>query len=175
MAIVSTGLPAYAAETEFGPSNPFYAESTLPFHAPPFDKIKDTDYQPAIEAGMANSAGNQRDRQQSARRRLSRTRLSRWKRRGRLLDRAHADILRRHRAPTPNPVLQKVQNVEAPKLAAHSDAIYLNAKLFQRVTAIYKQRESLKLDPESLRLVEYYYKQFVHAGANLSRSRQGRS
>ena len=53
MAIVSTGLPAYAAETEFGPSNPFYAESTLPFHAPPFDKIKDTDYQPAIEAGMA--------------------------------------------------------------------------------------------------------------------------
>ena len=37
----------------FGPSNPFYAESSLPFHAPPFDKIKDTDYQPAIEAGMA--------------------------------------------------------------------------------------------------------------------------
>src|SRR6202453_4638703 len=37
----------------FGPSNPFYAESTLPFHAPPFDRIKDADYQPAIEAGMA--------------------------------------------------------------------------------------------------------------------------
>ena len=36
----------------FGPSNPFYAESSLPFHAPPFDKIKDADYQPAIEAGM---------------------------------------------------------------------------------------------------------------------------
>jgi len=37
----------------FGPENPFYAESTLPYHAPPFDKIKDTDYQPALEAGMA--------------------------------------------------------------------------------------------------------------------------
>ena len=37
---------------KFGPSNPFYAPSTLPFHAPPFDKIKDEDYQPAIEAGM---------------------------------------------------------------------------------------------------------------------------
>ncbi len=37
----------------FGPDNPFYAPSTLPFHAPPFDKIKDGDYQPAIEAGMA--------------------------------------------------------------------------------------------------------------------------
>ena len=53
MAIGITQAPVYAADTEFGPSNPFYAESTLPFHAPPFDKIKDTDYQPAIEAGMA--------------------------------------------------------------------------------------------------------------------------
>ena len=38
---------------DFGPDNPFYAPSTLPFHAPPFDKIKDGDYQPAIDAGMA--------------------------------------------------------------------------------------------------------------------------
>src|SRR6201997_4264729 len=45
--------PLTAADASFGPSNPFYAPSTLPFHAPPFDKIKDEDYQPAIEAGMA--------------------------------------------------------------------------------------------------------------------------
>ena len=44
---------SYAATSNFGPDNPFYAASTLPFQAPPFDKIKDTDYQPAIEAGMA--------------------------------------------------------------------------------------------------------------------------
>ena len=37
----------------FGPSNPFYAPSTLPFQAPPFDKIRDEHYRPAIEAGMA--------------------------------------------------------------------------------------------------------------------------
>ena len=53
MAIGTTQTHVYAAETDFGPSNPFYAESTLPFHAPPFDKIKDGDYQPAIEACMA--------------------------------------------------------------------------------------------------------------------------
>src|SRR6516165_625333 len=46
-------LPTQAAGAEFGPENPFYAPSTLPFEAPPFDKIKDGDYQPAIEAGMA--------------------------------------------------------------------------------------------------------------------------
>src|SRR5215469_17625318 len=50
-------LPLNAArskpDTQFGPSNPFYAASPLPLQAPPFDKIKDTDYQPAMEAGMA--------------------------------------------------------------------------------------------------------------------------
>ena len=42
-----------AGQAAFGPQNPFYAASTLPYHAPPFDRIKDTDYQPALEAGMA--------------------------------------------------------------------------------------------------------------------------
>ena len=45
--------PAPAGSLGFGPDNPFYAPSTLPFQAPPFDKIQDSDYQPAIEAGMA--------------------------------------------------------------------------------------------------------------------------
>src|ERR1700721_4490405 len=46
-------VSAQSADAGFGPSNPFYAPSALPFQAPPFDKIKDSDYQPAIEAGMA--------------------------------------------------------------------------------------------------------------------------
>ena len=53
LALGSANTPAVSADAKFGPSNPFYAPSTLPFHAPPFDKIKDEDYQPAIEAGMA--------------------------------------------------------------------------------------------------------------------------
>src|SRR5580692_1009377 len=54
-AIVSSAqvAVAQAKSAEFGPANPFYAKSALPFQAPPFDKIKDSDYQPAIEAGMA--------------------------------------------------------------------------------------------------------------------------
>jgi peptidyl-dipeptidase Dcp len=67
-----------------------------------------------------------------------------------------------------DPELQKVQDIEAPKLAAHDDAIYLDSKLFHRVETIYKERESLKLDSESLKLVDFYYKKFVHSGANLS-------
>ena len=52
-AVGLTMLPAETSTADFGSQNPFYAPSTLPFQAPPFDKIKDTDYQPAIEAGMA--------------------------------------------------------------------------------------------------------------------------
>ena len=69
-----------------------------------------------------------------------------------------------------SPELQKVQDIEAPKLAAHHDAIFLDSKLFQRVATVYRQRDALKLDAESLRLVEFYYKKFVHAGANLNDS-----
>src|ERR1700728_1067632 len=52
--VAASSFTAFSQTTmDFGPSNPFYATSTLPFHAPPFDKIKDSDYLPAIEAGMA--------------------------------------------------------------------------------------------------------------------------
>src|SRR5277367_1617627 len=55
LAVSSGADPGFAstADSGFGSDNPFYAESTLPFHAPPFDKIKDSDYQPAIEDGIA--------------------------------------------------------------------------------------------------------------------------
>src|SRR5580693_9430835 len=46
---------ALAAASDFGPANPFYAPSSLPFQSPPFDKIKDEDFQPAIEAGIAQA------------------------------------------------------------------------------------------------------------------------
>ena len=55
-----------------------------------------------------------------------------------------------------NDVLQKVQEDEAPKLAAHHDAIYLNDKLFKRVQAIYDTRETLNSDPEARKLVDVY-------------------
>lgn len=73
-----------------------------------------------------------------------------------------------------DPQLQKVQQEEAPKLAANQDAIYLNPKLFKRVETIYNRRDQLKLDPESKRLVEYYYQKFTIAGAKLSDADKGK-
>jgi peptidyl-dipeptidase Dcp len=151
----------------FGPGNPFYAPSTLPFQAPPFDKIHDGDYPPAIEAGMAQQLTEIRAIADNPAAPTFENTLVALEQSGRLLDRV-TSVFDAVTGANTNPGLQKVQQIEAPKLAAHRDAIYLDAQLYRRVEAIYKQREALKLDPESLRLVEFYFREFVHAGANLS-------
>ena len=159
--------PALAAAADFGPSNPFFAPSQLPFQAPPFDKITNDDFQPAIEAGMSQQQEEIKGIAESAAPPTFDNTIVAMEKTGRLLDRVMAAFDGVTGANT-NDTLQKVKTIEAPKLAAHHDFIYLNTKLFARVAAVYKQRTTLKLDPESLRLVERYYDNFVHAGANLS-------
>ena len=155
------------AQAAFGPSNPFYAPSTLPFHAPPFDKIKDSDYQPALEAGIAqNIAENQAIADNPAAPTFENTIVA-MEKSGQLVNRVQF-VFNGVAGANINPALQKVQDEVAPKLAAMQDAIYLNSKLFARVEKIYNERHSLHLDAESLRLVEYDYQEFVLAGARLS-------
>ncbi len=158
---------APASAEEFGPSNPFFAPSTLPFQAPPFDKIKDGDYQPAMEAGMAQQRKEVQAIADNPAPPTFENTFVAMEKSGQLLHRVQTAFFAVTGANT-NPELQKVRATEAPKLAAHHDAIYLDPKLFQRVATIYSERQTLKLDPESLRLVERTYDDFVHAGAKLS-------
>ncbi len=167
---VAAGTGAAQTQTAgaaFGPGNPFYASSTLPFQAPPFDKIKDSDYQPAIDAGMTQQIAEVEAMANNPAPPTFENTLVALERSGQLLTRAWQAFNCVTGANT-DEALQNVQAYEAPRLAAHQDAIYLNAKLYARVKAIYDERASLNLDPESLRLVEYDYQQFVKAGANLS-------
>ncbi len=167
VSLASPAIPAFAADSAFGPENPFYTPSQLPFHAPPFDKIKDSDYQPAIEAGIAQQLHEVQAIAENPAPPTFDNTLVAMEKSGQLLQRVMA-VFEGVSGANTNPVLQKVDEAEAPKLAALRDAIYLNEPLFQRVSAIYEKRDSLNLDPESRRLVEYYYERFVHAGARLS-------
>src|SRR5580704_17649541 len=151
----------------FGPSNPFYTESSLPFHAPPFDKIKDADYQPAIEAGMGQQLAEVQAIAANTAAPTFENTFVPLEKSGRLLDRALQAFAGVAGANT-NPYLQDVKTALAPKLAAHQDAIFLNAKLFARVSAIYAKRDTGGFDAEQKRLIEVTYDEFVHAGANLS-------
>ena len=159
--------PAAMAKAPAASTNPLMHPSTLPFHAPAFDKIKNGDFKPAIDAGMKQQLAQVDAIADNPNPPTFQNTLVAMEKSGRLLNRAMMVFNLLTSADT-NPALQKVQEEEAPRLAAHEDAIFLNKKLFARVKAIYQQRDKLKLDPESKRLVVYYYNEFVHAGANLS-------
>jgi len=167
IAAAAASAAAQAPAAGFGPGNPFYAPSTLPFHAPPWDKIKDSDYQPAIDAGMQQQRAEVDAIANNPAPPTFENTIVALERSGRLLDRATSAFSCVTSANTDD-AIQKVQEYEAPRLAAHQDAISLNPKLFARIKTIYERRASLHLDPESLRLVEYDYQQFVKNGANLS-------
>ena len=160
LSVIALTAPAYAA-------GPFDAPSNLPYQAPRFDIIKDADYQPAFDEGMRQQLAEidtiAGDRAEPS---FENT-IAAMERSGRLLERVNNTFFGVVQANT-NPVLDKVQTVVAPKLAAHADAIFLNAKLFGRVKALYDRRASLKLDSEALQVLTLYYRQFIHAGANLS-------
>jgi peptidyl-dipeptidase Dcp len=163
----TAGQAAAGQAAAFGPENPFYAESTLPYHAPPFDRIKDTDYQPALEAGMAAQIKEVEAIANNPAAPTFENTLVALEKSGQLYNRVQEVFDGVTQANT-NPTLDKVDEIESPKRAAHDDAIYLNEKLYARVAAIHQQIDSLGLDAESRRLVEVYTERFVHKGANLS-------
>ena len=166
----SSSAPAKAATTavvEAQASNPFFTASTLPYQAPPFDKIKDGDYEPAIDEGMKQQMAEVDTIANNPAPPTFENTYVALEKSGVLLNRVMA-VFNGITGANTDDALQKVQEDEAPKLAAHQDAIHLNDKLFQRIQTVYDQRDSLKLDPESQRLIEVVYRNFVLAGAKLS-------
>jgi peptidyl-dipeptidase Dcp len=147
--------------------NPLLTESSLPYHVPPFDKIKDEHFAPAIAEGMREQLKEAESVANNSEKPTFDNTIVALERTGRLLDRAERTFSNLNACNT-NPTLQKIETDTAPKLAAHRDAIHLNGKLFARVQELYDNRDNLGLDPESAYLLERYYKDFVRAGAKLS-------
>ncbi|AYM90285.1 TPA: peptidyl-dipeptidase Dcp [Serratia fonticola] len=147
--------------------NPFFATSQLPFQAPRFDVISESDYAPAIAAGIQQKLAEvEKIANNPAEPTFDNTFVA-LEKSGALLTRTMSVFGAMTSANTSD-ALQKLDEETSPKLAALDDAIMLNSKLFARIKAIYDRRDSLNLDPESLRLVEVTYKNYVLAGANLS-------
>ncbi len=151
----------------WGDDNPFFTESRLLFKMPEFDRIEDHHFAPAYERAMAeHRAEIDAIVNESEPPTLENT-LVALESAGRLLQRVSATFSNLRSANT-NETLEAVRSEMAPKLSAHRDQIFLNGRLFERIKAVYDQRNDLDLDPESLRLVERYHTDFVRAGAMLS-------
>lgn len=153
--------------TPLSPTNPFYAPSPLPFHAPPFNRIKDSDYQPAIEAGIAEKMREIRAIADNPAPADFANTIVPLLKSGKLLDRSVAPFFCIVSAAS-NPMLRKVEELISPELAALDDSTYLDPKLFARIKAIYQKLPTLSLNAEAKHAVEVFYREFSRAGANLN-------
>ena len=147
--------------------NPFFVESPLPYHLPPFDRVETAHYLPAFERGMAEQLDETDAIANAAEPPSVENTLVALERSGRLLDRVATTFFSLASADT-NDEMNEIRADVAPRLAAHSDQILLNAALFERVKSLHERRETLDIDAESHRLIEEYYTDFVRAGAQLS-------
>ena len=148
-------------------SGPFAQPSTLPFEAPPFDRIRDTDYRPAIEAGMARQRAEVRAIDADPAAPTFDNTIGALERSGRMLERASLPFYAVAQANS-NDTLQAAETALAPKFAAHNDAINLDPKLFARVKTLYDARDGLGLTSEQLMVLTLRYEAMVRSGAQLS-------
>jgi peptidyl-dipeptidase Dcp len=158
-----------AGPAGFTPSNPFANPSPLFDQAPPFDRIHDADFQPALEEGMRQHLVEIHAVVADTSVATFDNTIVALERSGALLSRAFRVFSALVNA-NADDTLQQVQRDEAPRLAAHNDAIFLNDTLFRRVKSLHQRRASLGLDSVQRFLVERYYRDFVRAGALLGDS-----
>ncbi len=148
-------------------NNPFMEESTLPYHAPDFTKIKVSDFQPAMEEGMKEQLEAIKKITDNSEAPTFENTFIPLEKSSILLNRVY-NVFGLLAGANTNSEIQKIEEIEAPKMAAQRNKIFLDDKLFQRVKTVYNQLDTLDLDAESKRLVTFYYEKFELAGANLS-------
>ncbi|CAN5171974.1 M3 family metallopeptidase [soil metagenome] len=153
--------------------NPFFAPSTLPYGLPPFADITDDHYRPAFERGFEEQLAeisaitSRRDMPT-----FENTMIA-LEKSGQTLERVATVFFNKSSADSTD-FTNDLEEEIAPLLAAHSDAIRLDAQLYWRIKTLHDQLEQLDLDPESRYLVERYYAEFTLAGAGLDEAEKAK-
>lgn len=159
-----------ATKTE---SNPFFTEFQTEHDVPPFDKIKLEHYEPAFLQGIEEQNQNIKAITESTEAPTFENTIVALDNSSPMLDRVGAVFFNMTEAETTDS-LSALSAKLAPTLSEHGDNISFNQALFQKVNAVYQQKESLQLNTEQQRLLDKTYKMFVRAGANLSADKQNR-
>ena len=149
------------------PKNPLLSRWGQPFGLPPFHRIEVEHFGPAFAAALAEHKAEIRGIAGNPDKPTFANTIAAMETAGEALTRVSEVFFNLASADT-SPGLQSLERKIAPKLAAHSSAIYLNAKLFKRVADLYARPDSLGLDPEQARLLERMHTWFVRSGAQLN-------
>ena len=174
--VVASSLPALVGVVHAADApvpNALLVPSPLALHFPRFDQIHDDDFLPALRQGIAEHRKEIEAIAANPDKPTFDNTIVAMERSGRTLDRAETIFSNLNGANT-NPKLQDVQRQMAPEFAAHHDEIVLDPRLFARIDALYKARDSLGLDAESARLLWRYHQDFVRAGAQLPEASKAR-
>jgi peptidyl-dipeptidase Dcp len=153
--------------TSCADSNPFFTTWNTPYGVPPFNEIKNEHFRPAFERGIAQLQDDIRKIAESAEAPTFENTIAAMDNTGELLNKVSGVFFNVLESDTDDERQAIAQEV-SPKLSKSSDDIYLNAKLFARVKAVYEQKDNLHLDAESASLLEKTYKAFTRHGANLN-------
>ena len=169
--MLASGLPNSVAAAQLPAENPFAHPSALPYGAEPMDRIRDADFEAALDAGMAQELAEVKAIADNGQAPTLDNTIVALERSGQLLGRVN-NLFQQLVGANTNDVLDKINEVETPKLQAHADAILLDAKLFARIRTLYEARDRLGLDDPQKFLLSETYRRFVHAGALLSSARK---
>jgi len=148
-------------------SNPFMKKSSLQYEAPEFDKIKDEHFKPAFDYGLKQNLIEIDQIANSTEKPTFENTVLALENSGEVLKRAQIVFYNLTGSNT-NPELQKIKEEYAPIFAEHSDKIFLNSKLFNRIKAI----NTSGLGAEEKRLIEVYLERFELSGANLTEAQK---
>ncbi|WP_229208289.1 M3 family metallopeptidase [Dyadobacter psychrophilus] len=154
-------------------NNPFLSPYNTPFQVPPFDEVEPEHFLPAFEQGMEEQQKNIAAIYSNEAEATFENTIVALERTGDLLTRVSSVFFNLASANT-NPEIEALSKEIAPKLSQHSDDIFLNAALFQRVKKVNDLQDKLDLNDAQKRLLEKRYKAFVRSGANLNDSDQAR-
>ena len=153
--------------------NPFFAEWDTPYGLPPFEQIKAEHYMPAFEEGMARQKAEIDSIVNNPEAPTFENTIEAMEYSGELLDKVCGVFFNLSECEN-NDEMEAIAEEVTPKLSAHGDDISLNAKLWDRVKAVYDQKEFFGLNEEQMRLLEETYKGFVRGGANVPEAQQAR-
>ena len=147
--------------------NPLLTESSAPYGAPQFDKIKNEHYLPAFEAGIAEAKADIDAIVANQDEPTFENTIEAMEFAGQTLSKVASVFYALMEANT-NDEMQEIAEKVSPMLTEYSMYVSLNNDLFQRVKAVYEKRNELGLDKDQMTLLEDNYKGFVRGGANLS-------
>ena len=147
--------------------NPLLTESTAPFGAPQFDKIKTEHYIPAFEAAIAEAKAEIDAIVADPDEPTFENTIEAMEYSGQTLNTVAGIFYNLMEAHT-NDQMQAIAEEIAPKMTEFSMYVSLNEDLFKKVKAVYEKKDELGLDVDQMKLLEDNYKSFVRGGANLS-------